>query len=197
MYAPSNSHSPTNQYPPSHDSKFLRWHASLNSESDPKTNAGTQKKWKNRQRSSLTQLGVWPLQGVCHAPHSHTSSNEGASDDVSLLSNGRLCAGACDKIPRTFAHSVGLFNLITSHVCLSVCLSVCALRFVPRTPPKRHRFRPWRRGGPLFAPPTTSARVQSRFEFVEIGGGMRSNYHRRHWDYRLAPVGTTHIVAMS
>ena len=30
-------------------------------------------------------------------------------------------------------------------------------------------------GGPLFAPPFTSARVQSRFEFVELGN-MYSNY---------------------
>ena len=30
--------------------------------------------------------------------------------------------------------------------------------------------------GPLFAPPSTSARVQSRFEFVKLGGDMCSNY---------------------
>ena len=30
------------------------------------------------------------------------------SDDVSPSSNGRLCAGACEKILRTFAHSVAL-----------------------------------------------------------------------------------------
>ena len=41
------------------------------------TNAGTQNKWKNRQRSSLMQFGVWPLEDVCHAPHSQPSSNEG------------------------------------------------------------------------------------------------------------------------
>ena len=30
--------------------------------------------YKNsKQRSSLLQLGVWPLQGICHAPHSHSS----------------------------------------------------------------------------------------------------------------------------
>ena len=33
-----------------------------------------QDKRKNRQRSSLTQLAVWLLEGVCHAPHSHPSS---------------------------------------------------------------------------------------------------------------------------
>ena len=31
-------------------------------------------------------------------------------------------------------------------------------------------------GGPLFTPPSTSARVQSRFEFVELGGGMCSKF---------------------
>ena len=47
------------------------------------------------------------------------------SDDVSPLSNGRLCAGACEKNPRTFAHSVGLFIkiILTSLVCL--CIDVC------------------------------------------------------------------------
>ena len=31
-------------------------------------------------------------------------------------------------------------------------------------------------GGPLFAPPSTSARVQSRCEFVDLGGDQCSNY---------------------
>ena len=31
-------------------------------------------------------------------------------------------------------------------------------------------------GGPLFAPPFTSARVQIRFEFVELGRDVFSNY---------------------
>ena len=55
-------------------------------------------------------------------------------------------------------------------------IGVCAMRFVPRTPPTRNRFRPllrlWK---PLLCPPSTYARVQSRFEFVEIGGDMSSN----------------------
>ena len=49
-------------------------------------------------------------------------------------------------------------------------------------------------GGLLFAPPFTSACVQSRFEFVELGRGMCSNYHMRHWDYRLVPAGATHYT---
>ena len=39
-------------------------------------------------------------------------------------------------------------------------------------------------GGPLLAPPSTSTRVQSRFEFVKlVVVKMYSNYHRCHWDY--------------
>ena len=72
---------------------------------------------------------------------------------------------------------------------------VCALSFVPRTPPSATDFDPVGvRGGPLFAPPSTSPRVQSRFEVVELGHGMCSSCHRRHWDYRLVPAGTTHNI---
>ena len=46
LYAPTNKpHSPTNPFPPSHESRFLRWPASLNSDSDPRTYSGTQK-WR-------------------------------------------------------------------------------------------------------------------------------------------------------
>ena len=47
------------------------------------------------------------------------------SDDVTSLSNSRLCEAACEKIPRTFALSVGLFikTILTSRVCL--CIDVC------------------------------------------------------------------------
>ena len=48
-------------------------------------------------------------------------------------------------------------------------------------------------GGPLFCPPVTSARVQSRFEFVELGGDMCSKGHSRHWEYRLVSPDTKHI----
>ena len=36
------------------------------------------------------------------------------------VSNGRLCPGACEKFPGTFAYSVGLFikTIISSLVCL-------------------------------------------------------------------------------
>ena len=60
------------------------------------------------------------------------------------VSNGRLRAGACEKIPRTFAHGVALFNniILPLAVCPPARPSVRALRFVPRTPPTRNRFRP-------------------------------------------------------
>ena len=83
---------------------------------------------------SLTQLGAWQLEGVCHAPHSNLSSNEEpdvrvseASDDVSPLCNGCLCAGACEKIVRAFAQSVGLLTkiILTSDVCARVRIEVC------------------------------------------------------------------------
>ena len=62
----------------------------------------------------------------------------------------------------------------TSHVGIDGC--VCALSVVLRTPRNHHRFRPRRRlWRPLFAPSFTSARVQSRLEFVELGGDMCSN----------------------
>ena len=90
------------------------------------------------------------------------------SDDVSPLSNCRLCVGACEKIPRKFAHRVFFFNLF--FLPLS-CLSVYSLSFVSL---ERHQsatdFNPGGVcGGPLFSPPLTSARVQSRFEFVKLG----------------------------
>ena len=54
---------------------------------------------------------------------SQTSSR---SDDVSLLYNGQLYACAHEKIPRTFAYSVGLLNFIilSSLVCVLVYLSM-------------------------------------------------------------------------
>ena len=58
----------------------------------------------------------------------------GAKRRAPPLCNSRLCAGACEKIPRTFAHSVGLLNKIV--ITPPVCLCVRALSFIPRMPPK-------------------------------------------------------------
>ena len=113
----------------------------------------------------------------------------GASNDVSPLFNGHLCAGACEIIPRTFAQSVGLFNLIT--LTPFVCLRVHCPLFLAYHQSTTDFDADGVCGSPIFAPPSTSARVQSCFEFVEAGGGMCSNYHRRHWDYRLVPQAGT------
>ena len=68
------------------------------------------------------------------------------SDDVSPLFNDRLCAGPWEKIPRTFAHGVGLFNKVFLFpLCVGASVGVCVLSFVPRTPPTCNRFLPWRR----------------------------------------------------
>ena len=40
-------------------------------------------------------------------------------------------------------------------------------------------------GGPYQCTPSTSARVQNRFEFVELGRDVSSNCTKRQWDYRL------------
>ena len=89
---------------------------------------------ENRQRNSFTQLEVRPLEGICHAPHPHPFGNEKQtserSDDFSPLSNGRLCAGARAKFPRTFAHSVGLFFKCSFLACLYVFVYVCEIVLV-------------------------------------------------------------------
>ena len=115
------------------------------------------KRNKNSKRSSLTQLGVWPLEGVCHAPHSHPSSNEEQNSErsdsgatKSLRIKRSVMSRITWEIPRTFANRVPLFNLIV--ITSLVCCFVCASTLVHRTPPNEHGFRPrarlWR---PLFS----------------------------------------------
>ena len=55
------------------------------------------------------------------------------------VSNGRLCEGACEIIPRRFAHCVPLFHKIV--ISPLVCVFLRTLSFVPRTPPTPNRFR--------------------------------------------------------
>ena len=60
-------------------------------------------------------------------------------------------------------------------------------------------------GGPLFAPPSNSARVQSRVEFVELGGNMYSNYQGEGaagtgitgWYQLVTLARTTHYIRTS
>ena len=94
------------------------------------------------------------------------------------MSNGRLCPGAREKIPRTFAHSVGLFNKIV----LSPHVWPCVRVFVHWGLSLEHHQRGTDYAlrdvcrGPLLCPPSTYARVQNHFEFVEFGGDMCSNF---------------------
>ena len=67
------------------------------------------------------------------------------SNGVSPLSNGQLYACACEKIPRTFADSVGLFNLmiISSVVGVWVCWCICvSIDVGPSYATERNGFRP-------------------------------------------------------
>ena len=88
------------------------------------------------------------------------------------VSNGQLWTGVREKIPRTFAHRVGLFNLIvlSSLVCVVVywCIGLCVHR---RWSIERHRKsmdfgRERACGGSYLAALRTSARVQNRVELV-------------------------------
>ena len=64
--------------------------------------------------------------------------------------------------------------IVTSLVCW--CVGVCALRLSLEHHRKTMDFGPEDVcGGPLFAPPFTSARVQSCLEFVELGRDMCTN----------------------
>ena len=102
---------------------------------------------------------------------------------------------ACVLVPaiksrERFCPSVGLVNLIilTSLVCVRWALSIAHQQ-------RATDFEPGGVcGGSVFSPPSTCARVQSRIEFMEPGGGLCSNYHKRQWDYRLVPAGTTHCI---
>ena len=86
------------------------------------------------------------------------------------VSNGRLRVGACEKIPRTFPDRVATIYKILFLPLSIPYVSVCVRR--------ANNFDSGGIcGGPLFAPPSTSARVYDSFEFVELGGDIPSNYH--------------------
>ena len=59
-----------------------------------------------------------------------------------------------ERLPRACAY---LVKLVLLPLCVSIDLCPCTSPSVGVC------------GGPLFAPPSTSARVQSRFEFVKLG----------------------------
>ena len=163
------------------------------------TIAGTQQKEKNRQRSSLMQLGVWPLEGVCHAPHSHRSCNEELlmwaaarpRASIDALPNGVACVCLCGCTPvnanghkRTknsseSCQSVALFNffLILRFVCTSSVLrtSYFVLRSLCFFLARDAYTEPIQtRSGLIEARylcrPSCAARIESRAEIGELGG---------------------------
>ena len=73
---------------------------------------------------------------------------------------------------------MGLSNkLLFLPLCIRVCIGVCNLNFVEHHQ-RAPNFDPGGIcAGPLPAPPSTFARVQSSFEFVEIGGDVCSSCH--------------------
>ena len=102
------------------------------------------------------------------------SQKSSRGDDVFPLSNGQLYACAREKIFRTFADRVGLFNFII--LSSLVCVLVCHGRWSIDRHRKSMNFGLERGcGGPYLAAPPTSARVQNRVEFVELARGMSSN----------------------
>ena len=66
-------------------------------------------------------------------------SQKSSRDDVSPLSNGR-----CVQVPaRNFRkRPLTAWGYLRKLFLLPLSVCQCALSFVPRTPPKRHRFRP-------------------------------------------------------
>ena len=95
-----------------------------------------------------------------------------ARDDVSPLCNGRPCAGAWEKVLRTFAHSVGIFNTIISSsdigvlACTCVCTALLLSRATKASPILRATEHVEARD--LHLHPPFSAFVQSRLEFLEL-----------------------------
>ena len=92
-------------------------------------------------------------------------------DNVSVILTARCVHVPVRKLQPTFADSVGLFNVIvvSSLVWLGVGVYwfVCASTLSIERRRKSMNFgRESGCGGPYLAAPPTSARVQSRFEFV-------------------------------
>ena len=146
------------------------------------THDGTQNKWKNHQRSRLTHLGISPLQGVCQAPHPHRLQSLGVDVGPNRQSlsvfYGRLYADRClwrnsQDIRPQRAFTLNCIVISFVYWCVHCFLSLGRNRKTIDFGPEGVC------GGPLFAPPFASARVQSRFDFVELGGDMCSNDHRR------------------
>ena len=108
-----------------------------------------------------------PLSGVASSARQDTG-NQSQHECLHIPRNPTVTNSTDRRIS-----SQGLVNLIVLSSIVGVCVGASTL--VHRTPPKEHGFRPrGRLWGPIYAlhPP---ARVQSRFEFVELARDMSSN----------------------
>ena len=139
----------------------------------------------NCQRRSLTQLGIWALDGVCHPPHPHPSSNKepdvGAKRNVSpylTVSCAQVPVGKFqERLPTGCIYLIQLF-FPPSCVLMCWCVGSCVRWGLAVSHPQRGTdFAPCDvRGGPFLCAPSTSARVQNRFEFVDLSLDMSSKY---------------------
>ena len=145
----------------------------------------------NCQRRSLMQLGVWPLEGVSVTlliPTHLVMRSRIRSEATESL---RYLMVACVQVPvKKFPECLPtachyLIQLFFPHLCMCVgvlaCWCVGVLVCVYWGLPLAHdqggtNFAPCDVcGGPLLCPPSTSARVQSRYGFVELGRDMSCN----------------------
>ena len=127
----------------------------------------------NWQRSNLTQLVVWPLDGVCRAPHSHPSGIEEKtperSDDVSSYLTASCEQLHVRKFPERLPTAIAYYSSLVG-VYVHRHWSI-----------ERHRKsmdfgREGCCGGPYIAAPPTTSRVQNRVEFVELACDISSSW---------------------
>ena len=79
LYAPTNNpHSPTNPFPLRQRSRFIRWHASFNSDNDPRTYSGNRNNEKNANAVEKSKCCWWvmflyaPSNNLLTPQHIHT-----------------------------------------------------------------------------------------------------------------------------
>ena len=166
------------------------------------TNDGTQDKWKNRQR---TQLGVWPLQGVCHAPHSHTSSNEEQtserSDDVSrnlMVASVQVPVRKIqERLPTAWGYRINCYFF----PYVSVCVLVCAIWTLSNTT-NAHQISTRAASVPapylpLHPPLLVFKAVLSSWRLVVMCALVATERFQLELNYRRVPACTKHYTCTS